>query len=213
MAAFPELEAALDAAARRHYRRRRRFSWRFAVPAVAVAAGCAAALALAPSPEPVAEPGPARAPGVPAETLARSHALTLAPATQRRLRPGIDEPVPHADLPAVAAQLERQTPYPPSGRDTFNWAATPSDPRDMSSINYRNDIQGLVEFRAGCLWLRYWLASEGAARQAATAVLTDVPEWPSRRGRSGTARKAAERATAGDHAAVAAIAAGDCAGM
>jgi hypothetical protein len=213
MTAFPELEAALDAAARRHYRRRRRFGWRFAMPAMAVAVACVAALVLAPSPEPVPAPGPAKAPSVPAATLELSHALTLAPATQRRLRPGIDEPVPHAELPAIAAEFERQTPYPPSGRDTFNWAASPADPQDMGSINYRNDIQGLVEFRAGCLWLRYWLASEGAERQAATAVLADVPDWPSRRDQPGTARKAAERSAAGDDAAVAAIAAGDCAGM
>ncbi len=155
-----------------------------------------------------------RAPGVPAATLELSRALTLAPATQP-MRPSVDQPVPHAELPAVAASYERQTPYPPSGRDTFDWAATPADSHDMASINYRVDIQGLVEFRAACLWMRYWLATGGfaEARQAAATVLADVPAWPSLRARAGGAQEVARQAAAGDAAAVAATVASDCAGM
>jgi hypothetical protein len=211
MTTFPELEAALDAAAHRHYRRRWRLRWRAAVPVLAVAG--IAALTLLPRPDAALEGGPARAPGVSEATLALSYALTLAPAMPRRVRPNVDEPVPHAELPAVAAEYERQTPYPPTGRDTFDWAATPADPRDMGAVNYRIEIQGLVEFRAGCLWMRYWLASEGPARQAATAVLADIPAWPSRRGRPGSSQDVAEQAAAGNVAAVSETVRTDCARM
>jgi hypothetical protein len=208
---FPELEAALDAAAHRHYRRRRRFRLPLGAPVLAVA--CVAALALFLWPHPVPEGVPAaRAPGVPAETLALSHALTLAPATQP-LRPTVDEPIPHAALPAVAAEYERQTPYPPSGRDTFDWAATPDDPHNMASINFRTDVQWLVEFRAACLWMRYWLETEGfpEARQASTTVLADIPAWPSFRARGSGAQEVARQAAVGDAAVVAAAVASDCA--
>jgi hypothetical protein len=209
---FRALEAALDAAAHRHYRRSRRIQRRVGAPVVAFA--CVAMLALLLRPDPVLEGGPAQAPGVPAATLALSHALTLAPPRQP-LRPKVDEPVPHAALPAVAAEYERQTPYPPSGRDTFDWAATPDDPHDMASINYRTDIQGLVEFRAACLWMRYWLATEGLpeAQQAAATVLADIPAWPSHRARAAGPRQVARDAAAGNAAAVAATVGTDCARM
>ena len=82
----------------------------------------------------------------------------------------------------------------------------------MASINYRNDIQGLVEFRAACLWMRYWLASEGlpAQRRAAATVLADVAAWPSQRGQAGARRELAEQAAAGDAAAVSATVARYC---
>ncbi len=214
MTTFPELEAALDAAAHRHYGKHRRPSWRPLVPAAALALACAAALAVFPRSGPPPEAGPAQAPGVSAVTLALSHALTLAPATQP-LRPDLDQPVPHAELPAVAAEYERRTPYPPSGRDTFDWAGTPADPHDMASINYRNDIQGLVEFRAACLWMRYWLAGESvpAQRRAAATVLADVAAWPSQRHQAGARRELAEQAAAGNAAAVSATVASDCSQM
>jgi hypothetical protein len=207
---FGELEAALDAAAHRHYERRWHVSWR-PVAAVAVLAGVAAPALLSPS-EATREAVPAQAPGVPAVTIELSHALTLAPATVP-LRPEVDVPVPHAQLPAVAAEYERRTPYPPGRRDTFDWAGTPADPQDMSSINYRRDIQGLVEFRAGCLWMRYWLTGSGVERAAATRVLADIPAWPSRRAQPGSARELAARAAAGDIAAIAERVRTDCAGM
>ncbi len=214
MTTFPELEAALDAAAHRHYGPRRHRSWRPLVPAVALALACAVALAVLPRSGPSPEAGPAQAPGVPAETLALSHALTLAPATQP-LRPDVDRPVPHAELPAVAAEYERRTPYPPSGRDAFDWAGTSADPHDMEGINYRNDVQGLVEFRAACLWMRYWLAGEGlpAQRRAAATVLADVAAWPSQRAQAGPRRELAEKAAAGNAAAVSATVAGACSRM
>jgi hypothetical protein len=210
--AFPELEAALDAAAHRHYRRRWRLPWRAAAPVLALA--CVAALTLSLRPDSVIEAGPAQPAGVTPATLALSHALTLAPAT-RSLRPGVDEPVPHAQLPVVAAEYEAQTPYPPTGPDTFDWASLPADPHDMGSINYRADIQGLVEFRASCLWLRYWLATQALpeAQQAATTVLADVPAWPSRRDRPGNATELARQAAAGNVDAVSDGVRTDCAGM
>lgn len=211
MTAFPALEAALDAAAHGHYRRRRRLRWRVGGPVLALA--CVVALTLLLRPTPVRQAGSVRAPAVPAATLQLSHALTLAPVPSPE--PVLDDPVAHADLPAIAAEYERRTPYPPSGRDTFDWAALPADPHDMASFNYRRDIQMLVEFRAGCLWMRYWLATEAhvEARRAATAVLADIPAWPARRHQPGSARAVAEQAAAGNAAAVAETVRTDCSRM
>ena len=157
MSTFPDLEAALEAAAHRHYgRRRRRLSWRALAPAVAVAAAAAAMLVALPArTEPPARDGRPR-------DGAGAHARALPRA--RRSRPtrnaGSRTPVAHAELAAVAADLRREIPYPPGLEDRFDWAATPPGPYDMASINHREEVQMLLEFRAGCLWLRYWLAAD-----------------------------------------------------
>ena len=48
----------------------------------------------------------------------------------------------------------------------------------MGSINYRDEVQSLVEYRAGCLWLGFWdfawRTGNEAALVAATTVLADV---------------------------------------
>ncbi len=211
MSTFPQLEEALEAAAQRHYgRRRRRFAWRPFVPTVAVAAAAATALLALPARStPPAFDRPAAT--VPALTLARSHALTRAPSPSR---PSGRTPVEHADLAAVAAELRRSIPYPPGLQDTFDWAATPPGPYDMSSINYREEVQMLVEFRAGCLWLQYWLAADAPGRVAAATVLADFPDWPYQRTLGGSRwpqiPDAAARAAG---AALAEYERGDCVGM
>ncbi len=213
MSTFPQLEDALEAAARRHYgRRRRRFSWRPFVPAVAVAAAATAAVLTLPhgSSPPAPDRPPAAA--VPALTLARSHALTQVPGPARpigRTR------VAHADLPAVAAEIRRSIPYPPGLEDRFDWAATPPGPYDMSSINFREEVQMMVEFRAGCLWLQFWLAADAPGRSAAAAVLADIPEWPYQRNLGGGSRwpQIAAAAARGDVATLTTYERGECAGM
>jgi hypothetical protein len=207
MSTFPQLEEALEAAAHRHYgRRRRRFAWRPIVPAVAVAAAAAAALLLAPG---GAAPPPQERPAatVPEQTLARSHALTLAP-----LPPQTRTPVAHADLPALAADLERSLPYPPGVEDRFDWAATPPGPYDMSSINYREEVEALLEFRAACLWLRYWL-TDASGRAAAATVLAEVPDWPYQRRAGSRWGEIAAAAARADAVALAEYATGQCAGL
>ncbi len=188
MSTFGELEAALDAAAHRHYGRGRPRVPPLVYAAVALAAAAVVlVLALTPAPEsPVAAVGEPPAVRVPERTLALSHALTLAPRV-------VDARVPHASLAAVAGSLERLVPYPPGMVDRFDWAATPDDPTDMSSINFRIDVETLVQYRASCLWLRFWVAMYDAgnagALAAATAVLADVPSWPALRFDRGDGRE------------------------
>jgi hypothetical protein len=184
MTTLPALEAALDEAAHRHYGRRRfRVPWRpVLVPALALALACAPATLMT---LPGRTAGPAQeqpvSPPVPEATLALSHALTRAPAIPKL---NVREPViPHAELPAVADHYEEQTPYPPAERDAFDWLSTAPGPTNMASVNFSQDVQDLVEWRAACIWLRYWVANEGdpEARQAAGQVLGDVPSWPTMR--------------------------------
>jgi hypothetical protein len=168
---LPQLEAQLVTAAAR--RPRPRAPRRIAIGLAAAA--CAAALVLQFAPRREDQVPATAPPGVPAQTLALSHALTAAPAPSRDAR----HPIPHLELPAVAAALEARTPYPPGVRDGFDWAATPADPQSMASIDFHADVQSLVEYRSYCLWLKYWLAGEDTA--GAAAVIADVPRWPTRR--------------------------------
>ena len=73
----------------------------------------------------------------------------------------------------------------------------------------------LLEFRAGCLWLQFWLSADAAGRQAAATVLADVPNWPYRRiaGNGSRWPEIAEAAARGDAAALAEAQRGDCAGV
>ena len=181
MSTLPALEAALDEAAHGHYGRRRRFAWgRILVPAPALACAAAALVTL-----PGRTGGPARersvAPPVPDATLVLSHALTRAPSLPWFT--GREPVIAHARLPAVAEGFENRTPYPPAERDTFDWLSTAPGPASMAKIGYAKDVEGLVEFRAACIWLRFWLARHGdpLARQAAASVLRDAPSWPSLR--------------------------------
>jgi hypothetical protein len=196
MSTLPALEAALDEAAHRHYGARRRRSWR--PPALASAVGAAALLLVLPGRTGV--PAQTPSPPVPAETLALSKALTQAPDM-----PGfrIDAPViAHADLPAVADGFEDETPYPPGLRDRFDWLSTAPGPHDMASVNYARDVRSLVEWRAACIWLRYWLDSGAAQRQAAGSVLGDVPAWPALRGHPGNWAEVPAQAARADVAAL-----------
>lgn len=180
MSAFPALEAALDAAAHRHYRRHRLGAWArwVAAPALAV---CAAALVIALLPEQPAA-GPAGAPPVtvPAVTLALSQALTLTPVTSQ------GDLVEHTRLRAAAAEIAARVPYPPGAGESMPWERTPADRTGMASVTQRAAIQSLVEYRAACTWLALWLFAYGEgnapALASATAVLQDIPRWPTQRG-------------------------------
>ncbi len=55
----------------------------------------------------------------------------------------------------------------------------------MGSVNYARDVRGLVEWRSACIWLRFWLDSDGPPREAAGVVLTNVPRWPTLRDHPG----------------------------
>jgi len=184
---FADLEAALDAAAHRHYGRRGSRVPRFAGVSLAVAC-VAVAVVLAATPaseDPVAGVGVPPV-TVPASTLAVSHALTLAPRAANTR-------VPHASLAGVAAEAERAVPYPPGMGDRFDWAATPDDPQNMGSINFRAEVESMVQYRASCLWVRFWVsmydAGNAGALAAATTVLADVPSWPALRFDRGDGRE------------------------
>jgi hypothetical protein len=163
------------------------------VPALACAA--AAAVTLTHLPGHAARPAHVP-PAVPAKTLALSHALATAPDLPRFT--GREPTLAHAALPFVADALENRTPYPPGRRDPFNWRSITPDATDMAAIAYARDVQGLVEHRAACIWLRYLLASEGPQREAATAVLSDVPHWPALRDGPGNWADVPARIAAGD---------------
>jgi hypothetical protein len=208
---FPALREALAEAAQRRYGRRVR---RPRMPVVlvrraAVVVGAAvvaiAALSVVPrghDPEPAAR--------VPAQTLRLSRELTQAPVVLPSGRDDNRVRVAHSDLPRVAAEIERRTPYPPGISDDFDWAATPSSATAMGSIGFRSDVQALIESRAHCLWLHYWLNANarGAAAAAADAatVFADAPAWPTMRANQGGVREAwaadAAAARRGDVAAV-----------
>lgn len=186
MSLFPELESALEAAAERRYPRRRRRSWTrwVAVPALAV---CVAALVVALVPT-RGGPAPVEAPAAPPvtvslETLVRSRALAAAPTPDWRAAGGL---IAHGELEAVAAEIAARVPYPPGAHESMPWTGTPNSRTDMSSINSRAQVQSLVEYRAACTWAALWLwaQQEGqtAAQAGATAVLQDVPHWPTLRG-------------------------------
>ena len=73
----------------------------------------------------------------------------------------------------------------------------------------------LLEFRAGCLWLQFWLSANAAGRRAATAVLADVPDWPYRRIAGAGSRwpDIAAAAARGDAAVLAEAERGECTGV
>jgi hypothetical protein len=154
---------------------------------------------------------PARDVPVSQSALALSHALASAPDPYRDAR----TPVAHDELAATAAELRRAIPYPPGVEDRFEWERTPPGPYDMASINYREEVQMLLEFRAGCLWARYWLQAGAAGRAAAAQVLADVPRWPYRRdaGDGSQWPLLAQAAARDDAASVEELQRGDCAGM
>jgi hypothetical protein len=194
---LPQLEAQLvDAAARR---RRARAPWRGRLAVAVAAAACVAGVLVLLGRDDGARPShlPAGVPSVPAATLALARALAAAPAPAQGVR------VAHARLAALASELESRMPYPPGLRDRFDWAATPSDPSAAGAINYRAEVQRMVEYRAYCLWLRYWVSAQGdaGALRAADAVLDLVSRWPTQRG-DAHAAKIAAAARAGDVGAV-----------
>jgi hypothetical protein len=164
---LPQLEAQLVAAAASSARRPRPSApRRIAVGLIATAAAAAAVLLFAPRREEI--PVVPAAAGVPAQTLALSRALT------ESAPPPLTERVAREQLPEVAAAAQARTPYPPGMGDAFDWAAPAAVVADT-----RRAVQQMVEYRAYCLWLRYWIA--GSDRAGATAVLTDVPRWPTQR--------------------------------
>jgi hypothetical protein len=116
---------------------------------------------------------------VPAATLALSTALTTAPVPRAGAR------IAHTDLRAVATEIAARVPYPPGAGESMPWEGTPLSPADMASITDRTTVQFLVEYRAACTWATFWLFALGAANApaltSATAVLQDIPHWPTQR--------------------------------
>jgi hypothetical protein len=184
MTRLPQVERELVAAAARlHEQPRVRAvttggrAARRLVPALIAGLAVAGALLLAsalraPSDENEASPPPA----VPAATIALSSELAKAPPAPPSGRLGADalreNRIAAGEQPALIAEIERQTPFPPDRLDTGDLAAVP----------FRNDLQALIEFRSACLWMQYWLAArdggQAAAADGAAAVLADVPSWP-----------------------------------
>ena len=69
---------------------------------------------------------------------------------------------------------------------------------NMGSINYRTEVESMVQYRASCLWVRFWVsmydAGNAGALAAATTVLADVPSL------AGVAVRSRRRPRVVDHA-------------
>jgi hypothetical protein len=161
---LPQLEAQLVAAAAR--RPRSRVGPRVAGGALAAAACVlAAVLLLTPGPKPRDQPVQATE-TVPPSTLVQARALAaMAPPRNTFVRDAMVAP--------VAKRVMAQTPYPPGMSDHFDWRA------HGYGLNHAAEVQRMVEYRAYCLWLKYWLT--GTDRAGAAAVLAEVPSWPTQR--------------------------------
>jgi hypothetical protein len=124
-----------------------------------------AALLVAPGSAPQRRDRPVAVPQtVPASTLVKARKLAKTPAPKEvKLR---DD-----QLDAAAKRAMAQTPYPPGTADHFDWYG-----HRRSLMNSLLAVQGSVEYRAYCLWVRYWVY--GADRAGATAVLEQTPYWP-----------------------------------
>lgn len=82
----------------------------------------------------------------------------------------------------------------------------------MGAIGTVRDLRFVVEFRAACLWERFWLAGDAAERRAVSTVLATVPQWPSVRenNRAAQARRLAAAAAAGNESVLEADVAVNC---
>jgi hypothetical protein len=166
MSRLPQLEAQLVAAAGGRRSRARR-PLLIGAGALAVAACVIAALLLAPASEPQRRERPVTVPEtVPAATLVEARALAEKPLAR-------SVKIPDDRLPAEAKRFIAQTPYPPGMSDDHDWAKV------KRTINTAVDLQVSVEYRAYCMWLNYWVT--GADRAGASAVLEQVPRWPTQR--------------------------------
>jgi hypothetical protein len=132
---------------------------------------------------------------VPAETLAKSRALARAPRlvpTGRRARLGRDAFLRRDALPAFVAALRARLPYPPGTADHYDFARV-----DGGRIE-RYLVEFVSQYRASCLWYRFWLEADAAgaaeAEEGALRVLRDIPSWSAFA--SATTRRAGDLARA-----------------
>jgi hypothetical protein len=190
MTVFPQLRDALADAARDHYGgSRRRWSARRPRRSLLVTAtacvGVVAVLLLAfRGDDQELATAPMQFPPVPDSTLTISAALTRDPA---RTPAGADEtrptPIPDDELVEVAGTVRARLAYPPGIRDDLQWLGAEGD---MAQIDHRSDLQQVMEHRAGCLWLSFWLQAKAAgaveSASAAATVLGEVGRWPATRG-------------------------------
>lgn len=171
--------------------RRRRFALKLAPVGIAVAIGAG---------------GVAVASGVLSSALGESDRLTKAPVLSRTA-PGAPAAV-GTELERLAAEVQAGLPYPPGMRDTYDWSRYPGGATLGTDVETRREVQLMSEFRANCLWQRYWLASDASGDAeglaAATKILAQAPNWPAARTVSGggVLDRVAELATRGDAAAL-----------
>lgn len=205
MTLLPQVRSAMVEAMDQGPRRVRGRRLGRSVLAVASAAALIAivvSVATVPDREREVPPAQSRQLDVPAATLEQSRALTRAPLDSGDGAP----PVPASEVVALAAAYGRDTPYPPEDADAFDWSGV--------GAMERWKVHQLVEARAACLWLGFWLdasaAGDTAALGAAVGVLRDVSDWPTMRAASTRWGQSADLAAAGDVAAVEARNRQDC---
>lgn len=143
----------------------------------------------------------------PQETLDKSDALTREAAI-RSSGQNRQEPLSAGELADYVAELQRRLPYPPGARDDLSAVIRP--PRtstDMGGVSYASDAELLGQYRAWCVWQRYWLATYEAAaldaNRAAMTVLDQVPGWSAfRDGDTRQQKRIAAAARSDDAAAI-----------
>jgi len=106
-------------------------------------------------------------PGARAGQPAADRAMTAAIGTGYAAGPGV--------LRAAQA-IATVTPYPPGAADSLSWVRPLAASRQPVE---RISLAVSLQQRARCSWYRYWLASVGRDRAAATAVLQAAVSWPS----------------------------------
>ena len=165
MTRLPQLEAQLVAAAGVRRPRARR-PLLITAGALAVAACVIAALLLAPASEPQRRERPVTVPEtVPAATLVKARALTKQPAAAASEGPG-------RGSPRRRSELWRRRHIHRALSDHFDWAERvrlPDNPRAFSAPSSTRVLP------LG----QYWV--HGADRAGATAVLAQIPYWPTQR--------------------------------
>lgn len=117
-------------------------------------------------------------------TLDRSVRLTREPEPSKAGTLTTDE------LRRFVTGLQERLPYPPGFDDPRldQILRTSNGPGDMGATSTPSDAQSQAEFRAWCIWQRYWLAARDSqaaeAVASATTVLEQAPRWPTLRGGS-----------------------------
>lgn len=94
-----------------------------------------------------------------------------------------------AQMVQTAKEVRAELPYPPGMTDTYDWSKYSAGTTLGTGGETRREIQLMSEYRAGCIWRRYYLkvhdAGDRRGMADAAKILAQVPDWPATRGLPG----------------------------